>query len=168
MSRIHFTYSTEPKEGFELRVPTYYPKDVGDDSVDGISGDCLHQVGDLQSFIEYCYRVLRMGGVAKFTVPHYAHAKAYQSPLTKRQLSESSLFFASKDWREANKYTEATVMANFLVEAQFAITDMAQLRNDEVKNFWAFRYNNVVEAILFTLTYLETALAEFSLRVTLS
>ena len=149
--KIHFTYSTEPKEGFELRVPGV---DVGTgyDSVDEISGDSLHQVADLQNFIEYCYRILKKDCRAQFTAPHYSHAKAYESPLTKRQLSESSLQFASKDWRVANKYTECDIIADFLVEAQFAITDMAQLRNDEVKNFWAFRYNNVVEAILFTLT----------------
>lgn len=151
MSKIHFSYSTTPKEGFELRVPGM---DVGTeyDSVDEVSGDCLHQVPDLQNFIEYCYRVLKPGAKAIFTAPHFSHAKAWTSPLTKRAMCEHSLNFASKDWREQNKYTEITVIADFLVEGQFAIADQAQVRSDEAKNFWAFRYNNVVEAILFTLT----------------
>lgn len=149
--KIHFTYSTTPKDDFTLMVPDF-TSTVEASSVDEISGDCLHQVTNLPAFLDECYRLLKPQGKAVFTCPHFTHAKAWHSPLSKRGLSEGSLNFADKLWREQTKFTELTPLCDFSVEGQFAVAEQAQLRSDEAKQFWAFRYNNVVEAILFTLT----------------
>lgn len=149
--KIHFTYSSEPKEGFDLHSPDVFA-DLQNDSVDEISADCAHQVPDLIKFIDECYRVLKLDAKVILTCPHFTSMKAWISPLTKRALCEGSLNFCSKDWREKTKYTEATVLSNFEVAGDFAVADMAQLRSAETKGFWLQRYNNVIEALVLTLT----------------
>lgn len=150
--KIYFTYGEGTREGFETCSPLI-TENISDESVEEIQGeDVLEKVPDLIAFIDECYRILKPGAKAIFSCPFYASTRAWVSPLTRRCLSESSLGFASKDWREQVKYTEATVKADFQVEGQFAVEQSITQRADDVRAFWAQKYNNVVQAILFTLT----------------
>ena len=150
--KIYFTYGTETREGLESRIPLM-TKDIPADSVDEIQGEnVLEKVPDLIAFIDECYRLLRVGSKAIFSAPHYGHVVSWQSPLTKRAIGERSLNFADKTWREANKYTEAVVMADFEVAGQFAVEEACLQRSDDARFFWMQRYLNVAQAVLFTLT----------------
>lgn len=152
MVKLAFTYGTQPKEGFELCVPTVTTH-LKDESVDEIVGDyVIEKVPNLILFIEECYRILRPGGKAVFTSPNAASSTAWISPLTVRGICESTLNFSSKDWREQYKFTDYTMRADFEVTGQFVVDQEALARSDEAKNFWLKRYMNVAQGIIFTLT----------------
>ena len=150
--KIFFTYTAEKKEGFESRVPGG-TKDLEADSVDEIQAEnVLEKVDDIIVFIEECYRILRKDSKIIFSSPYYASSNAWTSPKTKRGICENSLVFASKVWREANKFSEADILADFEVTGQFAVEAEVTYRNVDVQAFWTKRYNNVAQAVLFTLT----------------
>jgi SAM-dependent methyltransferase len=150
--KLYFTFGNETREGFESRVPGTTPP-LDHESVDEIQGqDVLEKVPDLIVFIDECYRLLRPAGKCVFSGAHYGHARAWASPLNRRALSEQSLNFSSKDWREQNKYTEATCLSDFEVHVQFAVEDVCASRSDDAKAFWMQRYLNIAQAVLFTLT----------------
>lgn len=155
MSKIYLTYGTETREGFESRLPCYL-FDLPDESVDEIAGEqVLEKIPDLVRFVEALYRVLKKDAIANFSSNHFANSKAWTSPLVVRGISEHTMNFASKAWREQYKYTEVIMRANFEVKGQFAVEEKCLARADEVRAFWMEKYLNVVQAVLFTLTKLE-------------
>lgn len=149
--KVYFTYDTTEKEGFTCLTPSPMVP-LNADSVDEIEGNVIEKVPDLTEFIQECYRILRVGGTAKFTAPYYTSALAWGSPLNVRGISEATLNFASKDWRVQNKYSEATITCDFEVIGNFAVDANYTQRADEVKSFWLKHYNNVAQAVIFTLT----------------
>lgn len=150
--KLYFTYGTELKEGYESKVPLT-TKDFADESVDEILGEgILERTTDLVSFIEECWRLLRPPGKCNFTSTYYASMNAWVSPLTKRCISEASLNFVNKDWREKNKYTEVSVIADFIIDVNFAIEEATSIRNQLAKDFMLKHYVNAVQMIVFTLT----------------
>lgn len=149
--KIYFTYDTDDKEGFITKTPDIRGG-LESDSVDEIEGNVIEKVENLVLFIEECYRILRVGGTAKFTAPYYTSALAWASPKTVRGVSEATLNFASKDWRVANKYTEEPIICDFEVVGNFCVDTSYTQRADEVKAFWLKHYNNVAQAVIFTLT----------------
>lgn len=152
MTKIYFDYREKTREGFETKLPmgTYQ---LANESVAEIQGEnVLEKIPNLIAFIDECYRLLPTGGTAIFSAPHFAHANSWASPLNVRGIAETSLNFASKDWREQTQYTEATVLANFEVQVSFAVEEAISARAEEVRTFWMHRYLNVAQAILFTLT----------------
>jgi SAM-dependent methyltransferase len=150
--KIHFTYSSETKEEFESKVPMR-TSDLANESVDEISGqDVLEKIPDLVAFVDECYRILKPGGKCNFSSPFYASSGAWVSPITVRGISERTLNFASKVWREQVKFSDATVLANFDVVGQVAIEETSMQRAEEVRAFWLARYLNTAQAIMFTLT----------------
>ena len=151
MVGLLFTYSNEEKEGFTVCVPgASLPYDA--ETFDEIESSCIHTVPNLVAFVEECYRLLKPGGIAKLSAPHYRHDLAWQSPLTKRAVSELSLNFASKQWRELNKYSEVDLVCDFEVAGNFAIEQSYMQRSDDARGFMMKSYSNVIQAVIFTLT----------------
>jgi SAM-dependent methyltransferase len=152
MKKILFTLDTNVKEGFESFIPLTTSQ-LPADSVETIDGvNILEKIKDLPAFIDECYRLLVPGGIATFSSPHYASNNAWVSPLTVRAISEASLNFASKDWREQNKFTEVPMIANFEVAGNFAVEVEAMNRSEIARGFFMKHYNNVVRAVVLTLT----------------
>jgi hypothetical protein len=150
--KLHLTYGTDKKEGFEERLPDALAA-IADESVDEINGhDVLEKVPNLHQFLEHCFRVLRWDSVCNFSSTYFASSEAFSSPLAKRGISELSLNFANKAWREANNYSELDVIANFEILGNFAIEDKVMCRAVEVRTHWTTHYQNVVKRIIFTLT----------------
>lgn len=149
--KILFSYSNDIKEGFTPQVPMT-TSILTDGSVEEIEGlNVLEKVPALIAFIEECYRLLVPGGKCTFTSPLYASTSAWASPLTVRGMSESSLNFADKQWREQYKFSEAQVMCDFAVSGSFAIMQDVMQRSEEVRAFWVNKYNNVAQSIIYTL-----------------
>lgn len=152
MKKILFTYNDEVREGFESRNPNY-TSEILDESVDEIVGEnVLEKIPNLINFIDECYRIIRYGGKISFNSPYYASVRAWISPLNIRGLSEMSLNFSQKKWREENKFTEALVKSDFDVTAQFLLDEAVLLRSEEARNFQLSKYSNVVMAMMYTLT----------------
>src|ERR1041384_5283419 len=121
--KILFAYNNETREGYGSKHPGYL-NDIPDESVDEIVGEnILEKIPNLIQFIDECYRILKWDCKANFTSPYYASIRAWLSPLNIRALSEFSLNFSSKKWREENKFTEAVVKADFEMGAQFMIEE---------------------------------------------
>lgn len=150
--KLYFTYGSDLKEGFVPQVPMT-TSILADESVDEIVGDyVIEKVPDLAAFIDECYRLLRPGSKAIFTAYHFGNTLAWTSPITKRGISETSLNFASKDWRAAAKFSDCIVKADFEVTGAFSVDQESQNRSDEAKTFWIKRYLNVAHQVIFTLT----------------
>ena len=150
--KILFTYNDEIKEGFESKNPNYI-KEIETESVDAIEGNSvLEKIPDLVSFIDECYRILKFEAKASFTSAYYASIRARMSPLNIRGLSEYSLNFAQRKWREDNKYTEAVIKADFEVAAQFLLEEAIMLRSEAARVCQMKQYNNIIQAIMFNLT----------------
>lgn len=150
MVKIYFTYGKDKKEEFDSLIPLT-SQHLEHESVDEIEGSVIHQVKDLAAFIEECYRLLKKGGKATFTAPRYTHNLAWTSPLTVRAICEESLHFASKEWREVNKYSEIDLLCDFDIAVSFSIESSFMQRADDARGFMIKHYNNVVQALIFTL-----------------
>jgi hypothetical protein len=150
--KIHLTYGEDKKEGYESYNPEGFAALVPEESVEEISGnDILEKVPDLAKFIEACWRSLRWGGECKFVGQYFTSVNSRTSPLVKRGISETSLNFASKAWREGNKFTELDLSCDFSVVGHFAVTEETAARNVDVQRFWTGHYTNTVQGISFTL-----------------
>lgn len=150
--KIHFNYGTGLKDGLTSTKPGTTAV-IADGVVEEITGDyVLEKVPDLVEFIKECYRLLPTGGKASFTAHYYAGVNAWASPLNRRGISETSLNFASKDWRTANNFTDVIFDVDFEVVGNFATDASIASRADEVKNFWLNKYLNVVQLVVFNLT----------------
>lgn len=102
--------------------------------------------------MEECYRILKFGGTIKFVSAYYASIRSTISPLDIRGISEYSLNFTQKQWREENKYTELVIKSDFDVSAQFLLEECVLQRSEESKHFWLSKYFNVVHSIIHNLT----------------
>jgi len=150
--KIYFTYGEETKDDFQSWIADL-THDITTESIEEIYGvGVLEKVKSLPGFIEECYRMLKPGAKAVFSSAYYAHINAWASPLNIRGISEASLNFASKDWREQSKYSELSILCNFDVAVSFAVEESVSHRAEDVRLFWMQRYLNVVQAVVFTLT----------------
>lgn len=149
--KINFTYGNATKDGFVNHLPLT-TNALADSSVTEICGDCvIDKVPDLVAFVEECYRILIPDGVATFTNPYYGSVHAWTNPLSVRGVCEATLNFASRDWREQYKFSDAIVRCDFEVAGNFAIAQECLTRADEAKQFWMQRYLNVVQSVILTL-----------------
>lgn len=151
MKKIYLTYGTEDREGLDT-VGIATLANIESDSIDEIQGNnVLEKVPDLVYFIDECYRILKPECKAIFSSAFYLSRGAWVSPLTKRGLSEHSLNFSDKNWREQTKFTEVDCKANFEVQGSFALSQEILNRSEEARLFWMSKYANVAEAVMFTL-----------------
>lgn len=114
----------------------------------------LEKIADLPSFIEAVYHNLKVGGKAEFTSPYYTSTLAWADPTNLRGLSELSMNFASKEWRAQNNFEQTygrELECDFVIGCNFAVDQAALQRSEEAKAFWLVRYNNVAQAVMFSL-----------------
>lgn len=152
--KIYYSYDAKSREGFETRLP----EDISGleelrGTIEEIAGEeVLEKVKDLIYFIDLCYALLIPGGKATFTAPYYTSFQAWQDPRNRRGISQASLNFANKAWREQNKFSLGYKgQADFEVQCNFAIDLVATQRSEDAKAFWLNRYNNIVQSTLFVL-----------------
>lgn len=152
--KLYFTYGLDEREGFERMLP-FHAGHLADESVEEIQGQGLLEILPLEtylSFFEECWRLLKPEGKATFSVPHYGSSRAWAHPLAQRAFSEMSLHFLSKEWCRLNKVSNLEVRANFDVAGSFAIEETYMNRSEQAREFGMRHYNNIAQAILFTLT----------------
>ena len=139
-------------EGFST-VAVSALSELSTESVEEIQAPTiLEKVPDLVEFMNHVYRVLTPGGKAVFQCGYYGSASSFVSPLVKRSISEYSMNWCSKEWREQNKYTEVTTDIDFAVAAGMATDAALNLRSEEVQALWRSTRLNCVQQIHFTLT----------------
>ena len=75
-----------------------YPWPFGDNSVDEVFMDqCLEHLGDHNRAMEEIYRVLKKGGVAKISVPHFTWQFAFHDPTHKHFYGYNTFFYYARD-----------------------------------------------------------------------
>lgn len=150
--KLYVTYGLEEREGF-FRCSPLSLWDMKSGTVAEIQGqEILEKMSNLAGFIKECHRILKPGGKCIFTAPYFAHVAAWRSPLTVRGISEQSLNFADKTWREQNKCTELDVGGtDFEVQGSFALEQTVMNRAEETRTFWTKHYMNIAQFIMFTL-----------------
>jgi len=151
MEKILFTYGSDVKEGFTSMTPLGINK-LNEDSIDEVEAiGVAERIPNLIEFIETLYRVLKVGSKATFVSSHYRNDLAWANPYNIRGISELSLNFASKQWRENSKFIDS-VSCDFEVVGNFAIESSFMQRSEDARGFMIKHYNNVVQSVIFTLT----------------
>lgn len=150
--KIYFTYDKKEREGFHVRDLSLIRADeVYNNEVEEIAGEgILEKIPNLIDFIEECHKLLKPEGTATFTAAHADSTQAWSDPRNIRGITQMSLNFADKTWREQNGVL-LDLNCNFEVGCNFAIDLQAAQRSEEAKNFWLSRYNNVIQSVMFTL-----------------
>lgn len=152
--KVFITYNAEAKkEGFETRPLEF----IGDAKVSSIDELAVEGVAErlpgIIGFVSDCYRILKPGGVMVITAPYYASSLAWAHPENVRGVSEATFNFANRDWREKNGCRGLLRdEVDFEVVGAFSLSTEVLQRSNEAKNFWLQKYNNVVQAVIFTLT----------------
>ena len=151
--RCYLTFGKEEApEGFTALKPSQLSEQA-DGSVEEIQGpNVIEKIQDLVSFMEQVHRVLPTGGKAFFASGYYGCVNSYMSPLNVRALSEGSMNWCSKDWREQVKFTEIDTKIDFEVAVSFSTDASLNLRSDEVQHLWRTTRLNCVLGVQFTLT----------------
>lgn len=153
MTKIYLTFGKEEApEGFTALKPCQLLEQaVG--SVEEIQGpNLLEKILNLVNFMETVHRVLPTGGKAFFASGYYGCVNSYMSPLNVRALSEGSMNWCSKAWREQVKFTEVDTEIDFEVAVSFSTDASVNLRSDEVQHLWRTTRLNCVMGVQFTLT----------------
>jgi hypothetical protein len=130
---------------------------------DGTVGEirCMHYFehvpGKLRGkFMEEVYRILVVGGKARFTMPYWASMRAIQDPTHEwPPIAESSFLYFNKDWKKASQIDLIyPYKCDFDFSYGYGLDNDSQFitRNDETKQFAVRNYNNVVGDLIVDLT----------------
>jgi hypothetical protein len=111
----------------------------------------LHRAQDLLAFMEELWRVLVLGGKATLIFPYYTSIRAWQDPLTRRSLTETTFLFFNKEWRQQNKVAHYPIQANFKFDYGYSIYPEWVSRSQEARDFAIRHYHNVVSDLQVTL-----------------
>lgn len=150
--KLYFSYDGKQREGFETKIPEDILGEEFTATVEEITGEgILEKMRDLPGFLDYCHTLLKPEGIATFTAPYYNSFQAWQDPRNIRGISQGSLNFADKTWREQNGCPNLAT-CDFSVACNFAIDLVATQRSEVAKEFWINRYNNVIQSVQFILT----------------
>jgi hypothetical protein len=151
--KIYFAYGKEDApEGFTKKTPDEV-QSLEANSVEEVQGTgILEKVPDLVDFMDRLYYRLALGAKATFICGYYGCSSSFVSPLIKRPMSEYSMNWCSKAWREANKFTEVDTDIDFDVGAGLATDQALNLRNEETQVLWRTTRLNCVLQVHFTLT----------------
>ena len=138
----------EVPEGFERVAPeTVFHAD----SVDEVQGiGVLETTPDLFRFMNDLHFMMKSGAKATLIAPYYAAAEAYNNPFAIRGISEQSLNWTSKTWRELNKVTYNT-NTDFEVTIGLTFDEALKLRAEEVQVHWRTHFLNVIKIVHFIL-----------------
>ncbi len=142
----------EAPEGF-VKVSPIDIATLPTGEVEEVRGDnVLEKIHDLVSFMDHVYRGLKDGGKAIFASGYYGSANSYMSPLAVRALSEGSMNWCSKSWREQCKVTDINTNIDFEISVSVTTDASVNLRSDEVQNLWRTTRLNCIQGVHFAMT----------------
>jgi hypothetical protein len=110
----------------------------------------LETTPDLKAFMIRLHEILAPGGKATITAPYYAAAEAYNNPFVVRGISEQTLNWTNKSWREINKVDYGTDI-DFEISVGLIFDEGLKLRADDVQLHWRSHYINVIKVLQFVL-----------------
>ncbi len=162
--KLNLASGDNPAEGFLnvdiTKLPTVdkvvnlekFPWPWKDNSVDEVI--CSHYVEhtpDLIKFMEELYRILKPGAKAFISCPYYSSMRCWQDPTHKRAMSEASMLYFNKGWRDSNKLAHYGITADFDFSYSYAMDPIWAQKSEEARAFAIRHYNNVVNDIQYIL-----------------
>ena len=106
--------------------------------------------GFIQFFNEL-YRILKEEGRAILIAPYYTSMRAFGDPTHVRYISDFSLLYLNKEWRDLNKLSHYGIECDFDVKYSYHITNEMTLKSDEVRNKAFLNDWNVIDDIIIEL-----------------
>jgi len=105
----------------------------------------------LIEFFNELYRILKPGGKVHIVAPYYTSGRAFGDPTHERYIGDSSFWYVSKEWMDANKLEHYDIKADFDVKVSYYITNEMTLKSSEVRNKAFLHDWNVIDDIFIDL-----------------
>lgn len=103
-------------------------------------------------FMDEIWRILKVGGIARFVVPYYSSVRAIQDPTHHRSIGEPTFLYFTKNWRKINRLEHYPVKCNFeIVKIDHAVSEEFIGRASDAVQFQAMHSWNVINDMLVTL-----------------
>jgi hypothetical protein len=106
----------------------------------------------LCKFFDELHRILVPGGKCYLIAPYYANQRCWQDPTHRRPICDSTFFYLSKQWREANRLDHYGMTCDFEATWGYAFEQDLLGRNDEYRQFAVRHHWHAVQDIHATLT----------------
>lgn len=103
-------------------------------------------------FINEVYRILKPGGTVKIVAPYYTSVRAYGDPTHCRYIGDSSCWYLSKEWREANGLKHYGIECDFDIKVSYYTTNEITLKSEEYRKRAFLHDWNVIDDIIIDLT----------------
>lgn len=117
--------------------------------------NCSHYIEhtpNLDLFMKECHRILQPLGVVTVTAPYWSSIRAWQDPTHKRAITENTLRYYSKEWREKAKVDHYLPEVDFeIVNTIFIFAQEYASRAEDAKMYALKHYINAVEDIVVVL-----------------
>jgi predicted SAM-dependent methyltransferase len=134
----------------DLNKPWKFAKDGTVDEL--YSSHTIEHVDDLIHFFNEAHRILKPEGRLTIIAPYYSSVRCWQDPTHKHAISEHSLLYYNKAWRDQNGLDHYPITADFDFSFGYAFYPEWQNRSEEARAFAIKYYINVVSDLQATLT----------------
>lgn len=106
-------------------------------------------------FMEELYRIMKMGGIATITTPHYMNSRTWHDPTHRRAISEITYNYFNRKWLEVSDIGHYDIKANFDVKIEgYALYPDVHSKSEEEKKFSMRHLYNFVADMKVRLTKL--------------
>ena len=102
----------------------------------------------LIQFMDECYRILKLGGKMKFSVPFGGSVRAFQDPTHRRFLFKESFHYFNKIWRESAGVDHYGIKCDFIIVYSYFVTNEMTLKSQEVRDLAFLHDWNVIDDLL--------------------
>ena len=104
------------------------------------------------NFVNEVYRILKVGGVATVTVPHYMSVRAFGDPTHQRYVGDTSFLYLNKEWRDKNKLSHYGIEADFDMKLSYHIDNELTLKSEEIRNEAFKKEWNAINDLIVKMT----------------
>lgn len=150
--KVYVTYGLEDLPPDFIRCHPDSVADFNSDVCEFVLAGVIDKVKDLKTFFECVHNALIPGGKVAVHSPYFRSPLAWITPGTVRGISEYSLSWLSKQWRELNKFNEFEVPYDFDVQYGFVMNPELDTRSQDARNFALLNFAGSISTVQFTLT----------------
>jgi predicted SAM-dependent methyltransferase len=96
-------------------------------------------------FMEEVYRILKPGGIIKFTTPYYQGERAWSDPTHRRAITEKTFMYFNRQWRIDSKLDHYPIKCDFEIELKsYDIYTDLNFKSEDAKKLAMRSYNNTI------------------------
>jgi len=122
------------------------------DSFEEFKSNVIKSKDGFINFINELDRILKVGGKATITVPHYMSVRAFGDPTHTRYIGDFSFLYLNKERRDSNKLDHYNITCDFDMKLSYHIDNELTLKSQEVRDE-AFRKDwNAINDLIVEMT----------------